>query len=195
MKIFGRFVFFSLTFVLGTQLTQLISSMNTTSDMTRLPAVEEPARFLTERATMPSGITVTYAGMQKNKQDGSYLKFIVHNGTNAPVSYGAKGSYSPIPDVLIDGNKQPKGYRCGSGSRVYSIEPKMSAEVRVWETEFESLPRRNAVMRVGFYLSDLHSDFGTDIFSEPFVIPEQFRDSLKEWRNEVDTRWAEGDAK
>lgn len=195
MKIFKRFAFFSLAFVLGTQLTQLISSMDTTSDMTRLPAVEEPARFLTERAPMPLGVTVTYAGLQKNNHDGPYLKFIVHNGTNAPVSYGAQGPYSPIPDVLIDRKRQPEGYRCVSGSRAYSIEPKMSAEFRVREVEFEGLPRSNAVISVGFYLRDPHSDFGTDIFSEPFVIPEKFRDSIKEWRNLVDTRWAERDAK
>ncbi len=181
MKIFGRFVVFALTFVLGTQLAQFVSTMNTALNPTNLPAVEEPDPFSMKRSSMPTGITVTYAGMQKNEQDGTYLKFIVHNGTNAPVVYGAKGSYWPFPEVLIDGNKQPDQYRCGSGSSAFSIEPKMSAEFRVREVEFDNVPKKNAMISVGFYLGDPRSDFGSEIYSESFILPESFRDSIKEW--------------
>lgn len=151
---------------------------------------------------MPDGITVSYVGMQRHddkggsfQRGGPHLKFIVHNGTDTPINYSSNsGPDGAFSEVRIDGNKQPDRYSCGSGAMVYSVEPKMSAEIRVYDTDFEVVPRKKDMISVGFYLRDPQSGF-KEIYSEPFILPEQFRDSVKKWRKEVDSRRAEATPK
>lgn len=198
MNNFAGLVLFLLTFALGMLSTQpIFSAIDHSTNTATLPKIDEQDSLPFEKSIAPEGVTVTYAGMRRIDEMGDwngtpYLKFIVHNGTGSAISYSSQRvPYGAASDVLIDGNKQPEGYRCGSGASLYSVEPGLSAEFWVLATEFEIVPKKNAKISVGFFIRGPESDFSSATYSEPFILPQSFRNSIKDWRREVDRRLIE----
>lgn len=198
MNMLRGLVLFIVTFSVGILSTQQIfSDPDPSSHAVTLPELKGQEYIHFEKSGAPEGITVSYAGMRTIEKTDEwrgqpYLKFIVHNGTDAAINYSSQRvPYGTFADVLIDGVKQPEGYRCGSGASLYSIDPGMSAEFRVLATAFEVVPRKDARVRVGFFIRGPESDFSGATYSEPFILSQSFRNSIKEWRREVERRRTE----
>ncbi len=151
-----------------------------------IPVAEELKRFGQEKAVAPEGIRVMYAGMEHARGDEiAYLRFVVYNGTSGRISYASKGAEWPFPEVYTNGKKSRDILRCGSGTSLYFIEPRASAEFRVGVYEFETAPRKSDLITVVFYIHDPDAGLAEEVISEPFVLPDSFRRSIDVWTKRV----------
>ena len=188
MKILGRIVLLVFTFIFGTQTVAFLSW--SLPEIPEIVVTDDTRWFEDEKAVAPKNIHVMYAGTEPARSDEiAYLRFVVFNGTPRKLVYASKGAEWPAPEVLVHGQPLPEHYRCGSLTMLYSIEPGASAEFRVGVYEFEEVPKSGALVTVGFYLREENDDFSEAVFSEPFVLPDLFRRSIRLWHKEQETRW------
>jgi hypothetical protein len=131
-----------------------------------------------EIAPVPAGVHVLYAGTGKDGPGGeSYLKFVIHNGRDEALSYFANTADNPIPRLRVNGGDLPRAFYCTRGASRFVIPPGRSTEVRVYNHEFLTRPPKNVRVSAGFYLRPTGSAVH---YSEPFVLPEEFRKSIRE---------------
>jgi hypothetical protein len=190
VKIPESVTLFVLTFFFGIQIVALVSW--TWPEIPKIFVTEEIARFNGENAAEPTGIRVMYAGMEPNRKDETaFLRFVVYNGTSSKVSYDAQVSQRPSPKVYVNSHTSPSIGRCRSGMKPYFIEAGASAEYLVGSFEFERVPNKSDLITVGFYLRYVNSDLAEEIFSEPIVLPDAFRQSIHQRNKKQETLWAE----
>ncbi len=184
---------FAASFFVGDNITRIDRPVVITQPYLPLPSIDLPEAApafdfgKALEATKPQGITVAYTGMEPRRQDeNAYLKFVVYNGTSGPLTYGAQAPEWPFPDVRVNGlQPELEGYRCGSGMRPFVIDPGASAEFRVGHYEFEKVPAKRDLVTAGFYLRESHAEYGEAIFSEPFVLPNGFRQAIDQWKRDA----------
>jgi hypothetical protein len=127
----------------------------------------------------PQGIYVMYAGIRTGPRRGDvYLRFLIHNGTDHPLGYVGYSANHSFPFLKANGKELPDTNYCWNGSQEYTIPPGRSTEVYVGREEFLIRPSKNARISTGFQLR-LASTTGSSVhYSEPFLVPEEFRSSI-----------------
>lgn len=139
-----------------------------------MQARDEPGRYIA-----PGEITVVFTGIGRDEKiDGRvYLRFLVHNRSYSPASYRAFSADSPFPQVSANGKTLRFGFRCGTGMMEHTIPPWGIAEFRVGYWDYLEEPASGSTMEVGFVLKPSSEIEGALYSSEPFTLPEEFRQS------------------
>ncbi len=131
-------------------------------------------------APSPKGIRVVYAGVDRNHYDSeARLKFVIYNGLSYPVSYRSHQPDSPSPTLKANGVNIRNLLDCGTSMQNFSILPGESAEVHVYNHRFTERPRKADTITAGFYLKPAFAKEYETHTSEPFLLPEEFRESIK----------------
>jgi hypothetical protein len=140
------------------------------------PAIEYPEP-LSDAAVSPEGISVMYAGWARSKDARPYLKFAIYNGLGRPVSYSGFRQYI-LHDVDIVGAPMERIWECQIGNMDIYIAPGQLAEVHVGSSKFSRRPRKTDSVTVDLYLWDGIDKEPTTYTTEPFLLPEPFRQSI-----------------
>ena len=69
-------------------------------------------------------------------------------------------------------------WRCGTGMQNFQILPGGSAEFRVPRYEFLERPNAADQITAGFYLKSPFDEESKIYYSEPFHLPDEFRDKI-----------------
>lgn len=129
----------------------------------------------------PKGVRVMYAGWWPESDERlAFLRFVVYNGLDVPVTYSSYMPTDALPEVRVDGKKYEQ-WRCLNGIEDFQIAPGASAEILATRWDFPSRINAHAQATVGLYLNlsprpQPHRQ-NADILtiSEPFTIPDGFR--------------------
>lgn len=136
-------------------------------------------------APLPAGIRVMYSGSGSDSADAEpYLRFVIYNGLSDSISYGARNSDGPSPIIKINGkflNYRWSGE--GYGADSFTVLPETSVEVRVNRDSFQNRPRKTDEITVGFKLIPKFAKESKTYTSEPFLLPDEFRVSMRPIRN------------
>ncbi len=147
-----------------------------------MPEIEVagPDTDKTEIAADNSDIHVAYAGICSVARDGGkvYLKFLIHNRTEHPLAYVGYFASHSFPLLKANGNLLPSAFICPRGSREFTIPPGRWAEVLVDREEFLSRPPKDVLVSTGFHLRPVSATESSVHYSEPFQLPEEFRNSI-----------------
>jgi hypothetical protein len=132
-------------------------------------------------APKPSGIHVAFAGWDAGDKINPVptLKFLIHNGTLAPILYYAHSPESPFPTLTVDGGEPIPILGCGTGIKTYFILPGTSALVRVTKHRFRGHVKTGTKFTVGFYLETLTGT--SKVHSSPaFELPKRFLHAISQ---------------
>lgn len=177
MKWLARTLVFALTFALGAILPGALSSLSEVGDVDlEFDSLDEHS----EMAPSPSGVKVIYLGLDRTNTDRPRrLRFLVYNGLSLPIRYSAHQPDGAFPRLTIAGREIPPIAVCGNGISTYFILPGRSTEMTVSALEFTEVPRANDSITAGFYFLTTLPGRGAMHFSEPFLLPSEFRDALR----------------
>lgn len=131
-------------------------------------------------APVPAGIRVMYAGVDRDPDDSELrLKFVIYNGLTRVVSYRSHRPDTPTPQLTANGVDLHGRMDCGTGMQNFNILPGESAEIHVYKYRFVERPGKSDQITAGFYLKPaLANEFETHT-SEPFLLPDEFRESIR----------------
>src|SRR5687768_7325118 len=177
MKWISRSFVFAVALMLGGSAVSIVSMFNGETPYPDI-SVYDPSLTNSHSAITPDGIKVMYAGWERGKAEGPYLKFIIYNGLDQPITYAGYGPMYPIVEIGINGYFD-RIWECQNGTEHFNIEPRGLVEVYVDRYEFyEKRPRKTDRTTVEFYLWTA-PDGETEIYtSEPFLLPDDFRDKI-----------------
>lgn len=126
----------------------------------------------------PTGIKIMYAGWERGRADQPYLKFIIANDLDHPISYLGYGPKESPVDVTINGYSERR-WECQNGTEFFTIPAGCVAQLYVGRHEFDERPRKNDIIAIEYSFwatpngeSEVHT-------SEPFILPAEFRESIK----------------
>lgn len=173
MKWIARVFVFAAGLVLGTFADSLFST-NTVQPYPQIQVIDEhnPKTSLSMR-----GVKVMYAGLESNRGENPYLKFVIYNGLGHLILYSGVGPYISH-DINIIGRPMDRIWECEIGNEVISIAPGDFAEVHVGSSKFPVRPRQTDPITVEFDLRDGSAEDPVTHTSEPFLLPEPFRQSI-----------------
>ena len=180
MKWIARFVVFAVMFLGG---LAAASSLHSSSGLDNC-VVQLPTDTLSEPtpAKTPYGISVMYAGWSRDTvYNELMLRFVIYNGSGQTITFSAKSPERPFPEIVANGRKLPPLIGCGNGIQTFSISPGGSAEFHVYSLQFLERPRKFDSVTIGFYL-DRESSEGKLYTSQPFFLPDKFRESIPPFR-------------
>ncbi len=131
-------------------------------------------------APSPVGIRVTYAGVDRDPDDSEpRLRFVIYNGLTRPISYRSYRPDTLTPRLKANGDDLHSSSDCGIGMQTFNILPGGSAEIHVYKYRFVERPGKTDQITASFYLKPAFANEFETHTSEPFLLPDEFRESIK----------------
>ena len=182
MKWLGRIFVFAACFLAGLSLTLVIGYVALLLASPASPASEAPTD--SQPSYSARGIQISYVGWKRSEDDSDSgrIRLAVYNGLLQPVRYYAHDPKNVWPSITINEKEIEKIFGCGTGIQTFYILPGETVEFEVSTFRFTQTPKAGDRTRVGFYLRPLTSDKSEVYYSEPFVLPEEFRQEIANMR-------------
>lgn len=181
----GKLAVFSFAMFLGIGAATVIARFEI-REMSAELTVDEQANRPTASGTAlsPTGIHVMYAGWERGAGMAEpYLKVLIHNGLNGSVAYSAHTPEGPFPELAVNGKPLQMLGRCGTGIKSFYISSGDIAELRLSKYDFLEQIGKNDKITVGYYLKLANADNFKIYTSEPFLLPDEFRESIGSWHD------------
>lgn len=182
MKWIGRGLAFAVCLAAGLALVFVLDAIS----LSVAKAVTKANSIPATTQAAPSGLHISYIGWKRDDAGPSArIKVAVYNGLFQPVAYSAHDPGTPSPRIRINGNEIQPLLSCGTGIKTFWILPGQTVEFEVGSLYFTRTPRPGDNISVGFYFKPVTSSEYQIFYSEPFLIPEEFRQAIILRRGEL----------
>jgi hypothetical protein len=191
-----RILAFLFAFALGVLAAQMSAGITAVSQIPPSPSSTSSggARGVSiGKAVTPDGrVQISYAGWSTlGDSESLVVKFRVHNGTPAPVTYDAYIESNPFPRVKVNG-KPVEHFYCGTGIKTFQIVPGESVNFTASANDFIDwdAKKRKANdfdrVKVGFYLNTADQPEGELFETESFELADEILIEIERERKRIE---------